>query len=195
MKKFVNNFSKWSKLFESELLENTDQMLADIKRLVELGIIDISELKAAIRKKDIPSIIAYTPGIKEILDSPEYKELQQHGLELVSSKTQLLNGSILFGYPGYIPSNQFAIGLYPGPKVIRRNCPKGINMGIRTRKDGIGSMDAVIKTFNFVEPHQFYQVCMRWILDHIDFKSINTRSKTPYFPVKSRTRKGYFNQD
>jgi len=195
MKKFVNNFSKWSKLFESELPEDTDQMLADIKRLVELGIIDISELKVPIRKKDIQTLAAANPWIKKILDSPEYKELQQHGLELVSSKTQLLNGSILFGYPGYIPSNQFAIGLYPGPKVIRRNCPKGINMGIWTRRDGIGSMDAVIKTFNFVEPHQFYQVGMRWILDHIDFKSINARSKTPYFPVKSRTRKGYFNQD
>ena len=80
MKKFVNNFSKWSKLFESELPEDTNQMLADIKRLVELGIINISELKAALRKKDVPSIIAYTPGIREIIDSPEYNELQQTGL-------------------------------------------------------------------------------------------------------------------
>lgn len=195
MKKFVNNFSKWSKLFESELPEDTDQMLADIKRLVELGIIDISELKAALRKKDVPSIIAYTPGIREIIDSPEYKELQQNGLELVSSKTQLLNGSILFGYPGYIPSNQFAIGFFPGRNVIRRMYPKGIDMGVWRRKDELGAMDTPIKYFNFVEPHKFYQVGMRWILDHIDFKSIDTRSKTPYFPVKSRTRKGYFNQD
>ena len=195
MKKFVNNFSKWSKLFESELPEDTDQMLADIKRLVELGIIDISELKAALRKKDVPSIIAYTPGIREIIDSPEYKELQQNGLELVSSKTQLLNGSILFGYPGYIPSNQFAIGFFPGRNVIRRMYPKGIDMGVWRRKGELGAMDTPIKYFNFVEPHKFYQVGMRWILDHIDFKSIDTRSKTPYFPVKSRTRKGYFNQD
>ena len=192
MKEFISDFNRWASIFENESEYTDDQAIASIRHLVELGVLDVSELRAFLREKGADTIINQ-PHIKEILNLPEYKELQSHGLELVSSKTQLLNGTIVFGYPGYIPANQFAIGIFPGSKVIRRLTPKGIPLGVWSRH--IGSMDIRIKELLAVQDDQLYRVAMRWILDHIDFEKINQNTKTPYFPVKNKTRKGYFGRD
>jgi hypothetical protein len=184
MKKYVTQFREWSRIVESEP-DDVEQQIADLRQLADLGMIDPLELKAALRKKGASAIIEYMPEYKEILNSPEYRELQERGLELVSSKTQLLNGSILFSRPGFRPKDGYAIGLFPGPMLIRRITPKGIQMGIYGRR--YGSMDVIIKKLNFIPPQKFYRVAMRWILDHIDFDD-------PHFSVKQYTRKDYFDQ-
>jgi hypothetical protein len=186
MKRFVSDFKQWSRVFENRSEEDPNQELEHLSVLADLGFIDDVEVKKVLRTRGVPDIIKYTKYIQEIVDSPEYGELQEHGLELVSSKTQLLNGSIIFGRPGYRSHDSYAIGLFPGPKLIRRMTPKGISLGIRGRR--IGSMDFRIKDLRDIPESQFYRVAMRWILDHIDFND-------PKFSVKSRTRKGYFNQD
>ena len=186
MKNFVAGFGQWSRVFENESEENIDQKIEDLRQLIDLGMIDQQEITAFLRKRGVPAIIENVPEIQEIMDSPEYRELQSHGLELVSSKTQLLNGSILFGFPGYRPYDGYAIGLYPGPKLIRRMTPKGIDLGIRFRRKG--SMDFRIKDLRNIPEDSFYRVAMRWILDHIDLED-------PQFSVKRNTRKGYFDQD
>lgn len=186
MKNFVAGFGKWSRLFENESEEDVNQKIEDLRQLADLGMIDKEEITAFLRKRGVPSIIENVPEIQEIVNSPEYQELQDHGLGLVSSKTQLLRGNILLGFPGYRPYDGYAIGIYPGIKKIRRMTPKGIALGVWGRR--IGSMDFLIKNLSFVPDDQFYQVAMRWILDHIDLDD-------PQFSVKRKTRKGYFDQD
>ncbi len=186
MKNFVIGFKQWSKIFENESEEDVNQKIEDLRQLVDLGMIDQQEITSFLRKRGVPTIIQNVPAIQEIVNSPEYKELQEHGLELVSSKTQLLHGTILFGKPGYRPYDGYAIGIFPGVKIIRRMTPKGIDLGIWGRR--IGSMDFRIKNIDFVPDDQFYRVAMRWILDHIDLED-------PQFSVKRKTRKGYFNHD
>jgi hypothetical protein len=189
VKNFVAGFGKWSTVFENESEEDINQKIEDLRHLAELGMIDAQEVTAFLRKRGVPTIIENVPEIQEIVTSPEYQELQDHGLELVSSKTQLFNGSILFGFPGYRPHDGYGIGLFPGPQVIRRMTPKGIWTGVRGRTPyGIGSMDIRIKDFRDIPSDQFYRVAMRWILDHIDLDD-------PHFSVKRKTRKGYFDQN
>lgn len=183
MKNFVANFNQWSKIFENESDERMDQRLEDMRQLVDLGMIDDQEFKETLRKEGASALIKYDPQLTAITQLPEYRELQEHGLDIVSSRTQLMNGSIIFGYPDYRRSDKYAIGLFPGIKLIRRMTPKGIPLGIRSRR--YGSMDFEIKRLNFVPDDQFYRVAMRWILDHIDFSD-------PAFSVRRNTRKGYF---
>jgi hypothetical protein len=189
VKNFIAKFDQWSRVFENESEENVNQKIEDLRQLVDLGMIDQHEITAFLRKRGVPDIIEHVPEIQEIINSPEYLELQEHGLGLVSSRTQLLRGNILLGFPGYRPHDGYAIGIYPGVKLIRRMTPKGIWTGVRGRTPyGIGSMDFLIKKLDFVPDDQFYRVAMRWILDHIDLED-------PQFSVKRKTRKGYFNHD
>ena len=186
MKNFITGFGQWSRIFENESEDDVNQKIEDLRQLVDLGMIDQHEITAFLRKRGASTIIQNVPEIQEIVSSPEYAELQSYGLELVSSKTQLLNGSILFSFPGYRPRDKYAIGLFPGPRVIRRVTPKGIDLGIRNRSEG--SMDFRIKDLHNIQPDRFYRVAMRWILDHIDLED-------PKFGMKRKTRKGYFDQE
>ena len=189
MKNFVAGFGKWSRLFESESEEDVNQKIEDLRQLADLGMIDKQEITEFLRKRGVPSIIENVPEIQEIVNSPEYQELQELGLRIVSSKTQLLRGNILLGFPRYKPYDGYAIGIYKGVKKIRRMTPKGIWTGVRGRQPfGYGSMDIQIKDLGFVQDDQFYRVAMQWILDHIDLDD-------PRFSVKRKTRKGYFDQD
>jgi hypothetical protein len=189
VKNFVAGFGTWSRLFENESEEDVNQKIEDLRQLAELGMIDQHEITAFLRKRGVPTIIEHVPEIQEIVNSPEYQELQERGLELVSSKTQLLRGNVILGFPGYRPHDGYAIGLFPGNKYIRRMTPKGIWTGVRGRTPyGYGSMDFRIKELRDIPEEQFYRVAMRWILDHIDLED-------PEFSVKRKTRKGYFDQD
>lgn len=191
MNNYISNFNKWTKIYESED-PSIDDMLLDIRHLIEVGIIDASVLRDMLRKKGADEIVSSIPAIQEILSSPEYAELQSHGLELVSSKTQLLNGNLIFGYPGYSVRDQFAIGLYMDARKVKRIAPKNIPLGIWRRRDGLGRMDDTIKEFQNVPADQFYQVTLRWVLDHIDFTKSSNQHNLPDFPVKKRTSRGYF---
>lgn len=192
MNTYIPKFSKWVKIYESDDI-SIDDMLLDIRHLVEVGIIDSSVIKSILRKKGADEVLSSIPEVQEILNSPEYAELQSHGLELVSSKTQLINGNLIFGYPGYSVRNQFAIGLYLGARKVKRITPKNIPLGIWRRRDGLGRMDDTIKEFQNVPADQFYKVTLRWVLDHIDFNKSSNRHNIPDFPVKKRTARGYFN--
>ena len=185
MKNFVADFREWSRVFENESDEEITQKIEDLRQLADLGMVDQQEIRDFLKGKGAAALIKHDPEIIAITQLPEYRELQEKGLDIVSSRTQLLSGSIIFAYPGYRRHDGYAIGLFPGIKLIRRMMPKGIPLGIRSRR--YGSMDFEIKRLNFVPNDQFYRVAMRWILDHIDFDD-------PQFSVKRNTRKGYFDQ-
>ncbi len=186
MKNFVAGFKEWSRVFENESEEEITQKIEDLRQLADLGMVDQQEIRDFLKGKGSAALIKHDPEITAITQLPEYRELQEKGLDIVSSRTQLLNGSIIFAYPGYRRHDGYAIGLFPGIRLIRRMMPKGIPMGIRSRR--YGSMDFEIKKLRFVPGDQFYRVAMRWILDHIDFDD-------PQFSVKRNTRKGYFDQE
>ena len=191
MNKYIPTFNKWNKIHESDDL-SIDDMLFDIRHLVEVGIIDASVLRDMLRKKGADELVLSIPVVQEILSSPEYAELQSHGLNLVSSKTQLLNGNLIFGYPGYSVRDQFAIGLYMDAQKVKRIAPKNIPLGIWRRRGGLGRMDTRIKEFQNVPADQFYKVALRWVLDHIDFTKSSNQHDLPDFPVKKRTDRRYF---
>lgn len=185
MKQYLTTFTKWTTLNESAEYE-INQKLEDLRRLAELGLIDISELKKELRKHKASEILETIPEVKELLATPEYQKLQELGLELVSSRTQLLNGTLVFGQPGYSRKDQFAIGIFKN-KVIKRITPKGVPRGIWRRP--IGEMDMVIKSFKQVPDQDFYKIALDWIINYIDFDKLDMRSNTPYYPVKTRTPK------
>ena len=146
MKNFVAGFGQWSRIFENESEEDVNQKIEDLRQLADLGMIDKQEITEFLRKRGVPSIIEHVPEIQEIVNSPEYQELQAHGLRIVSSRTQLLRGNVILGFAGYRPHDKYAIGIYPGIKKIRRMTPKGIWTGVRGRTPfGYGSMDFQIK--------------------------------------------------
>lgn len=104
------------------------------------------------------------------LGSEGTKALIANGLYLVSSITQLGNGSLIFSVdPNYRRSDGWGIGFFPGPKIIRRMTPKGINIGVWSRT--YGSMDILIKKFKDTGSDlEFYNTAMLWAAENIDFE-------------------------
>jgi hypothetical protein len=193
MKQFVLTYSSWNRINEGDG-ENLEKVTADLTRLAQLGLISQSELKDELRsiKREMraTNAIEEDPIYKIILQSPEYQEFKELGLQVVSSRTQIKNGTLVIGQPGYSSSNQFALGFYSGTQVLKRLAPKRLDMDIRWRR--VGSMDFRIKDFsNKLAPNtsdaEFYLTAMRWALDNIDFKATSRYSSTPHFPVKGRS--------
>jgi hypothetical protein len=185
MQNFIQGFSEWSRIVESTEPDDLKSKVEQLRHLAEIGMIEDYELKDFIRKQRSSNAVELIPEVQDIKNSPEYAELQSHGLELVSSRAQLFHGTFLFGFPEYSPRDGYAIGLFPGNKYIRRMKPKGIKLGVWKRE--LGSMDFRIKELRDIPNDQFYRVAMRWILDHIDLED-------PKFGMKRKTHKGYFNQ-
>ena len=104
------------------------------------------------------------------LESEGAKALFAKGLHMVSSPTQLINGSLVFSLdPEYRRRDGWGIGFFPGPRVVRRMTPKGINIGVWGRS--YGSMDVNIKAFkNTSDDLDFYNTAMLWAADNIDFE-------------------------
>ena len=104
------------------------------------------------------------------LKSDGAKALIAKGVYMVSSLTQLGNGSLIFSVdPKYRRSDGWGIGFFPGPKIIRRMTPKGINIGVWSRTSG--SMDILIKKFNDTGSDlEFYNTAMLWAAENIDFE-------------------------
>lgn len=113
-------------------------------------------------------------GINAIhsLDSPAADALFAKGLHMVSSPTQLMNGTIVFSLdPNYRRADGWGIGFFPGPKIIRRMMPKGINIGVWGRR--LGSMDILIKKFpNTSSEPDFFSQAMLWAAENIDFDHV-----------------------
>jgi hypothetical protein len=137
------------------------------------------------------------PNIKAALESPEADLLRARGLEMVSSKTQMLNGNIIWAKPGYGRAEGWGIGFFASIKAIRRMTPKGINL---TRFRYEGSMDIIMKRFNNLNIQtdlEFYKIAMKWANDHIDWDQVEEaeRQRDPEvwrYYVKNKTKRGYF---
>jgi hypothetical protein len=104
------------------------------------------------------------------LSSPGARALYTKGLHMVSSPTQLANGSLVFSLdPEYRRGDGWGIGFFPVPKVIRRMTPKQINIGVWSRR--YGSMDINIKHFKETATDlEFYDKAMLWAAENIDFE-------------------------
>jgi hypothetical protein len=191
MKRFVAGFSNWSKLNENEE-EDFDTKLGHIRRLVDLGLIPASEIKRELRSQKTSSVLSSDDIYREILASPEYQELKEIGLEIVSTPTQLKNRTLVIGFPDYNRDDRYAIAFFPEARKIKRITPKKT---IRGPWGNYLSLDFRIKEFPkglFKDDLEFYLKGMRWVVDHIDFETPSSDTGTPEFKVKKRTPRGYF---
>jgi len=168
---------------------------AKINRLVELGLVDDAGYRDEFKKivdsyrklvkgldlnyqqhEDIEILknLNQLSGINTLtgLESDGAKALFAKGLHMVSSPTQLMNGTIVFSLdPAYRSKDGWGIGFFPGPKVIRRMTPKGINIGIWNRAGGMGSMNIEIKKFRDTgSAANFFNQAMLWAAEKIDFE-------------------------
>jgi hypothetical protein len=125
------------------------------------------------------------------LKSDGAKALIAKGVYMVSSITQLGNGSLIFSVdPNYRRSDGWGIGFFPGPKIIRRMTPKGINIGVWSRT--YGSMDILIKKFNDTGSDlEFYNTALLWAAENIDFEHAKLYPENQvwkYYKKKKETR-------
>jgi hypothetical protein len=113
----------------------------------------------------------------QALSSPGATALASKGLHLVSSPTQLVNGTLVWSLdPNYRRSDGWGIGFFPDTKSIKRMTPKGINLGVRWGAPG--SMDIVIKKWPWKNPMstpEFYNEAMLWAADNIDFEDVKSK--------------------
>ena len=168
---------------------------AKINRLVELGLVDDAGYRNEFKKivdsyrklvkglelnyqqhEDIKILnnLNQLSGMNTLigLETDGAKALFAKGLHMVSSPTQLMNGTIVFSLdPEYRSKDGWGIGFFPGPKVIRRMTPKGINIGIWSRRGGMGSMNIEIKKFRDTgSAANFFNQAMLWAAEKIDFE-------------------------
>jgi len=175
----------------SETFDRINSTLTELNYYVSIGILRDSEVRKQISQltKELfnyhrgivssPSRymedlikLGDTTGLAALtaLGSEGTKALIANGLYLVSSITQLGNGSLIFSVdPNYRRSDGWGIGFFPGPKIIRRMTPKGINIGVWSRTSG--SMDILIKKFKDTGSDlEFYNTAMLWAAENIDFE-------------------------
>jgi hypothetical protein len=168
--------------------------LGHLRTLVKRGLISPSDLWKELKSYGRSALLSFDEIYSELLDSPELEEFRAMGLDIVSSPVQLKNRTLVIGYPTYRAKDQFAIGFYPADRRIKRLTPKGIYMGVNNRS--YGSLDFRIKDFPrvFKDDLDFYRKAMRWSLDHLDFTEADYYSRSPYFPAKTRTKRGYLEE-
>ena len=191
--------------------ESSEEQLAKLARLKDLGLLDTDQYRqdsknirkdAMLAAKDRGEYAGTAlPEIREVLDSPEAQLLKAKGLEVVSSPTQLLNGTLVWAKPGYTRAKGWGLGFFPGPSKIRRMTPKGLNLGVWGRR--IGSMDVEMKsipTSAYTNETEFYRVAMKWAAQHIDWDQLEAADNTGdnevwRYYVKGKTKQGYFNDE
>jgi hypothetical protein len=190
--------------------ESSEEQLAKLARLRDLGLLEPDQYRADSKGIRRDAMLSATsrgehagtalPEIREVLDSPEAQLLKDKGLEVVSSPTQLLNGTLVWAKPGYSRANGWGLGFFPGPSKIRRMTPKGLNLGIWGRR--VGSMDVEMKaipTSAYANETEFYRIAMKWAAEHIDWNQLEmaerqSREAWRYY-VKGKTKQGYFNDE
>jgi len=194
----IKNFNQY--INEAEDLEN-------LARLRDLGMIEPHEYRAGARDLGRNAMMAAAergehpssalPDIKAALESPEADLLRARGLEMVSSRTQLLNGNIIWAKPGYTKSRGWGLGFFADIRVVRRMTPKGVTL---TYMRPIGSMDIIMKRFdnlNIQSNLDFYKIAMKWANDHINWEQVDAAEqkgdpKEWRYYVKEKTKRGYF---
>jgi hypothetical protein len=190
--------------------ESSEEQLAKLARLRDLGLLEPDQYRADSKGIRRDAMLSATsrgehagtalPEIREVLDSPEAQLLKDKGLEVVSSPTQLLNGTLVWAKPGYSRANGWGLGFFPGPSKIRRMTPKGLNLGVWGRR--VGSMDVEMKaipTSAYANETEFYRIAMKWAAEHIDWNQLEmaerqSREAWRYY-VKGKTKQGYFNDE
>ena len=190
--------------------ESSEEQLAKLARLRDLGLLEPDQYRADSKGIRRDAMLSATsrgehagtalPEIREVLDSPEAQLLKDKGLEVVSSPTQLLNGTLVWAKPGYSRANGWGLGFFPGPSKIRRMTPKGLNLGVWGRR--VGSMDVEMKaipTSVYANETDFYRIAMKWAAEHIDWNQLEMaerqgQSAWRYY-VKGKTKQGYFNDE
>lgn len=191
--------------------ESSEEQLARLARLKELGLLDPTQYSADSRALKMNAMLAAKdrgeyagtglPEIREIINSPEAQLLKDKGLELASSPTRLLNGTLVWAKPGYTSAKGWGLGFFPGPSVIRRMTPKGISLGVWGRR--VGSMDIIITKIPrtaYSSESEFYRVAMKWAADHIDWDQLEAADQTGdpevwRYYTKGKTKQGYFNNE
>jgi len=191
--------------------ESSEEKLAQLARLKDLGLLDPVQYREDSRTIQKDAMLAATdrgeyagtaiPEIREVINSPEAQLLKDRGLEIVSSPTRLLNGTLVWAKPGYTTAKGWGLGFYPGTGIIRRMTPKGINLGVWMRMRG--SMDIIIKKIPknvYSTDSEFYRVAMKWAADHIDWDQLEMahRAGNPAewrYYTKGKTKQGYFNNE
>ena len=126
-------------------------------------------------------------------------DLAGQGLHLVSSPTQIANGTLVWSIdPNYRRANGWGIGFFPGVRAIRRMTPKQVDLGVRWR---VGSMDIVIKKWPYREHPtnlKFYDEAMQWAADNIDFEDVKRKPEAEawkYYTKRTTGGKEPFNQE
>lgn len=190
--------------------ESSEEKLAKLARLRDLGLLEPDQYRSDSKSIRKDAMLAATdrgeyagtalPEIKEVLESPEAQLLRAKGLEVVSSPTQLLNGTLVWAKPGYTRAKGWGLGFFPGPSKIRRMTPKGLNLGVWGRR--IGSMDVEMKTIPtsaYSNETEFYRIAMKWAADHIDWDQLEMAERRGQdawrYYVKGKTKQGYFNDE
>jgi hypothetical protein len=180
-------------------LIDDDQYTKDLTRHRQEKMSAAETMAAAYKDKGEYEGVAI-PDIREILNSPEAQMLTDKGLVLVSSKTQLAKGTLIWAKPGYTRHASWGLGFYPSLGKIRRMAPKNIELGLYSHRHRIGSMDITIKDIPksvYSSPLEFYKIAMKWAAEHIDWEQLEQAealgdSEWRYF-VKRKTRRNYFN--
>jgi len=196
----------------SETFDRINSTLTELNYYVSIGILRDSEVRKQISQltKELfnyhrgivssPSRymedlikLGDTTGLAVLtaLGSEGTKALIANGLYLVSSFTQLANGSLIFSLDqNYRRSDGWGIGFFPGPRIIRRMTPKGINIGVWSRT--YGSMDILIKKFKDAGSDlEFYNTAMLWAAENIDFEHAKLYPENQvwkYYKKKKETR-------
>ena len=126
-------------------------------------------------------------------------DLAGQGLHLVSSPTQIANGTLVWSIdPNYRRANGWGIGFFPGIRAIRRMTPKQVDLGVRS---SAGSMDIVIKKWPYREHPtnlKFYDEAMQWAADNIDFEDAKRKPEAEawkYYTKRTTGGKEPFNQE
>lgn len=171
------------------------KVVAQLEFLLDLGLIDQSGYRKEIaeivkvfkkwtlgnrlnprEKEDLEILmeIGEESGLTSLkaLSSTGAKALFDLGLRLVSSPTQLINGTLVFSMdPNYRRADGWGLGFFPGPKKLRRMAPKATPLGVWGRPSG--SMDVMIKSFpNTSSDLDFFDTAMQWAAQNIDFTQV-----------------------
>lgn len=156
----------------------------ELKQLLSTGLISRQEYSAGMRRAGREEYLNSEDGINsaeinQILNTDGAKKLIAAGLHHVSSKTQLMNGNVVFSLdPDYHSAMGWGIGFFSGIRAVRRMTPKKVK-GLVWRRDE-GSMDIVIRQFSSETADlEFFDNAMAWAADHIDFNITQDRLDNP----------------
>ena len=135
----------------------------------------------------------------DALNTPGAQALMEQGLHLVSSPTQIANGTLVWSIdPNYRPANGWGLGFFPGIRAIRRMTPKGVDLGVRWKT---GSMDIKIKSWKAGDHSSvldFYDKAMQWAAENIDFEDVKLKPEPrswKYYTKRTTGRRPQFNQE